>query len=228
MTDTALDVELEPAAVAAWLGRHPDFLAGWPELAARLTLPRPGGTVATLANWQAATLREKHAELERRLAGLVATAEANERLMQRMHALGVALMRASTLENVARTVHANLSAEFGVEHVRLLLFAGLPALPKAPWLEQDIAGAAALPAFAELLASGQPCTGRLAPARLARLFGAAAEDIRSAALLPLDGHGLLALGSPAAERFQPGLGTAFLAMLGATISAAIARAGDLA
>ena len=40
--------------------------------------------------------------------------------------------------------------------------------------------------------------------------------------------GILAIGSANPDRFQPGMGTLFLKMIAATVTAALARARDLA
>ena len=217
----------EAGAVAAYLQQHPSFLSDYPELAAKLTVPREQGTVASLATWQLQQLREKNAELERRLAELTAIAADNERLMERVHALNVALLRANTLEVTTRTVMARLSEDFHTEQVRLLLFGNNADLPRSDWLRQVGGGAADLPELAELLERHEPVSGRLSPDKLARLFGDEAPSIRSAALMPLGDAGILAIGSHDPDRFQPGMGTLFLKMIAATVTAALARAHDL-
>jgi uncharacterized protein YigA (DUF484 family) len=222
------DDATEAGAVAAYLKQHPSFLSDYPELAAQLTVPREQGTVASLASWQLQQLREKNAELERRLAELTAIAADNERLMERVHALTVALLRANTLEVTTRTMMARLSEDFHTEQVRLLLFGNNADLPRSNWLRQVGGGAAELPELAELLQRHEPVSGRLAPDKLACLFGDEAPSIRSAALMPLGDAGILAIGSQDPDRFQPGMGTLFLKMIAATVTAALARAHDLA
>ncbi|MBA2080116.1 DUF484 family protein [Rhodanobacter sp. PCA2] len=222
------DDATEAGAVAAYLKQHPSFLSDYPELAAQLTVPREQGSVASLAAYQLQQLREKNAELEQRLAELGAIAADNERLMERVHALNVALLRANTLEVTTRTVMARLSEDFHTEQVRLLLFGSNADLPRSDWLRQVGGGAAELPELAELLERQEPISGRLAPDKLVRLFGDDAAAIRSAALMPLGDAGILAIGSHNPDRFQPGMGTLFLKMIAATVTAALARARDLA
>lgn len=222
------DDATEAGAVAAYLKQHPSFLSDYPELAAQLTVPREQGSVASLAAYQLQQLREKNAELEQRLAELGAIAADNERLMERVHALNVALLRANTLEVTTRTVMARLSEDFHTEQVRLLLFGSNADLPRSDWLRQVGGGATELPELAELLERQEPISGRLAPDKLARLFGNDAASIRSAALMPLGDAGILAIGSHNPDRFQPGMGTLFLKMIAATVTAALARARDLA
>jgi uncharacterized protein YigA (DUF484 family) len=227
MTATLLDDVTQARVVAAYLKQHPEFLSEYPELAAKLTMPREQGAVSSLAVYQLQSLRDKNAELEHRLAELIAIAAQNEQLMERVHALTVALLRANTMEVTARTVIARLSADFHTEQVRLLLFGDQPRLPRADWLQQVAGGAAALPEFAEFLQHNEPVSGRLSGEKLSRLFGTDAEQIRSVAMMRLGDAGILAIGSADPDRFQPGMGTLFLKMIAATITAALARSRDV-
>lgn len=228
MTAALLDDNDQAHVVAAYLKDHPGFLHDYPDLAMRLTVPRPDGEVASLAVYQLQSLREKNAQLERRLAELIAVATDNEKLMERVHALTVALLRANTLEVTARSIVAKLSADFHSEQVRLLLFGDLPRLPRADWLLQVSGGIEALPEFADFLRADEPISGRLSPERLQRLFGDNAGQIQSAAVMRLGDCGVLAIGSADPDRFQPGMGTLFLKMIAATITAALARSRDVA
>ena len=226
MTATLLDDATQARVVAAYLKRHPEFLSEYPELAAKLTMPREQGPVSSLAVYQLNSLREKNAELERQLAELIAIAAENEQLMERVHTLTVALLRANTLEVTARSVVARLSADFHTEQVRLVLFGEQPQLPRAEWLLQVI-GPEALPEFTEFLQQSEPVAGRISAEKQDRLFGARAAEIRSVAMMRLGDAGILAIGSADPNRFQPGMGTLFLKMISATITAALARARDV-
>ncbi|MBB6187791.1 DUF484 family protein [Rhodanobacter sp. MP7CTX1] len=226
MTATLLDDATQARVVAAYLKHHPEFLSEYPELAAKLTMPREQGPVSSLAIYQLHSLREKNAELERRLAELIEIAAENEQLMERVHALTVALLRANTMEVTARSVVAKLSADFHTEQVRLVLFGNEPLLPRADWLQQ-VAGPEALPEFADFLHQSEPVSGRLAADKLSRLFGPEATLVRSVAMMRLGDSGMLAIGSHDPDRFQPGMGTLFLKMISATITAALARSWDV-
>jgi uncharacterized protein YigA (DUF484 family) len=227
MTATLLDDATQARVVAAYLKRHPEFLSEYPELAVKLTMPREQGTVSSLAVYQLQSLRDKNAELERRLAELIEIAAENEKLMERVHALTVALLRANTMEVTARTVVARLSADFHTEQVRLLLFGAEPKLPRADWLQQIAGGAAALPEFSEFLQKSEPVSGRLSAEKLQRLFGDEAANVHSVAMMRLGDCGILAIGSADPDHFQPGMGTLFLKMIAATITAALARSRDV-
>lgn len=223
MPDTLLAETPNATAVAEYLKRHPQFLADYPDLAAQLTLPRSEGPVASLAMYQLQQLREKNAELERRLAELVAIAADNERSMQRVHELNVAMLRAATPALAAQSVIARLAGDFQIEQACLLLFGHAHGLPPAEWLRVEAGGRAALPEFAGFSGDHEPLVGRLSAERLHRLFGDRAAEVHSAAVMPLGDLGLLALGSADPNHFQPGMGTLFLKMLAATMSAALTR-----
>ena len=225
MTNALLNETIQAGDVAAYLRRHPGFLSDYPELATLLTLPREQGAVASLAAYQLQALREKNAELERKLVEFTTIAAENERLMQRVHELNVAVLRANTPIVAARSVVARLSEDFGTDQTRLVVF-GETMLPPADWLTHEPGGRAAMPEFADFLAHHEPVSGRLSAERLQRLFGAQAPHIKSAALMPLGELGLLALGSRDPDRFQPGMGTVFLKMIAATVTAALARMQD--
>ena len=226
MTDALLDAGPSASDVAAYLREHPQFLNEFPELAGQLTMPRTHGAVTSLAMYQLQGLRDKNAELERRLGELAAIATENEQLMQRVHDLNVTVLRAPTPEAAACSVIEKLDADFHSGPVRLLLFGNALALPPAPWFLREPRGSAAVPEFADLLSQHEPVTGRLSIPRLHRLFGEQAEEIRSAAVMPLDDLGLLAIGSTDPDHFQPGMGTLFLKMIAATVTAALRRSAS--
>lgn len=228
MTATLLDDATQARVVAAYLKNHPEFLSDYPELAARLTVQRADGPVASLALYQLHSLREKNAQLEQRLTELVAIAAENEKLMERVHGLTVALLRANTLEVTARSIVAKLSADFHTEQVRLLLFGDAVRLPPAGWLLQIPGGIAAMPEFADFFRANEPISGRLSADKLQRLFGDDAGQTKSAAMMRLGDAGILAIGSTDPDRFQPGMGTLFLKMIATTITAALARSRDIA
>ena len=225
MTNALLDETMKASDIAAYLREHPDFLSDYPELANVLTMPREQGAVASLAAYQLQTLREKNAELERRFGELTEIAAQNERLMHRVHDLNVAVLRANTPAIAARSVVVKLREDFATDQVRLVLFGNL-TLPPAEWLTHEPGGRADMPEFADFLAHHEPISGRLSAERLYRLFGQQAPDIRSAAVMPLGEYGLLAIGSRDADHFQPGMGTMFLKMISATVTASLARLQD--
>ena len=60
-------------------------------------------------------------------------------------------------------------------------------------------------------------------AELATLFGPRAGEVHSAVLMPVNGLGMLAIGSHDMDRFHPGMGTVFLKLIAEAITASVTR-----
>jgi len=226
MSEMSVKDGLTAMEVASYLRRHPEFLGEFPDIALTLLVPREQGAGTSLASYQLEVLRDKNKELNRRLHELIEIAHENEQLMVRVHMLTVALMRERSLYDSARRVVAGLTEDFHTDLVRLVLFRAPGAdLSAAEWLILAPGGAKDLPAFSEFLKRNEPLCGRLQADKLDALFGAHAAEARSTVLMPIDGIGMLAIGSGDANRFHPGMGTVFLKLIGEAIAAAVARFG---
>jgi len=223
MTEMSLKDGLNAMEVASYLRRHPEFLKDFPDIALALQVPRDQGASTSLASYQLEVLRDKNRDMDRRLRELIEIAAENEQLMVRVHSLTVGLMRERTLADSVRRVAAGLTEDFHTDLVRLVLFRADVDLPAADWLVAQRDGAKSMPAFAEFLQRNEPLCGRLQPEKLDALFGDKAADVRSAVLVPIDGVGMLAIGSHDAARFHPGMGTVFLKLIAEATAAAIAR-----
>ena len=223
MTEMSLKDGLDAMEVASYLRRHPEFLKDFPDIALALQVPRDQGASTSLASYQLEVLRDKNRDMDRRLHELIEIAAENEQLMVRVHSLTVGLMRERTLADSVRRVAAGLTEDFHTDLVRLVLFRADADLPAADWLVAQRDGAKSMPAFAEFLQRNEPLCGRLQPEKLDALFADKAVEVRSAVLVPIDGVGMLAIGSHDATRFHPGMGTVFLKLIAEATAAAIAR-----
>lgn len=209
--------------IATWLRRHPKFLQQFPDLALSLVVPREDGPAASLASYQLEVLRDKSRELTRRLHDLYAVSQENERLAVRTHQLTLALMRQSDAAGTVRAMAAALAEDFNGDLVRLVLFAPVDGLAGEDWLQVVPRDDRMLQPFADCLRDGEPLCGRLHPDKQAVLYGARVDEVQSTALLPVEGTGLVAVGSHDPNRFYPGMGTLFLRMMGEAFAAALAR-----
>jgi uncharacterized protein YigA (DUF484 family) len=223
MADLSVREGLDAMEVASYLRRHPDFLNEFPDLALALVLPREQGQAASLASYQLDVLRDKNRELNRRLHELIEIAHENQLLMVRVHTLTLALMRATTLPETLNAVVAALTEDFNTDLVRIVLFRADGDLPVAEWLLVELDGPGAMPAFAEFLKRGEPLCGRLQQDKLDALFGTRVGDVASAVLLPIEGVGMLAVGSQDPNRFHPGMGTVFLKLIAEAVASAVGR-----
>ncbi|MBS7458810.1 DUF484 family protein [Coralloluteibacterium stylophorae] len=209
--------------VAAWLRRHPDFLAHYPDLAQSLVMPRAEGQATSLASYQLEVLREKNRELNRRLLELFANAQENERLAVRTHQLTLALMRQPDAAATLRAMVASLGEDFAGDAVRVVLFEAVAGLETSDWLRVVARDSNQLQPFADFLAAREPLCGRLNADKLDMLFAGDEDAVQSVALLPLAGLGMLAIGSRDANRFYPGVGTLFLGMMADALVAGLRR-----
>ena len=223
MADLSVKEGLDAMEVASYLRRHPDFLTEFPDLALALVLPREQGQAASLASYQLDVLRDKNRELNRRLHELIEIAHENQLLMVRVHTLTLALMRATSLPETLNAVVAALTEDFNTDLVRIVLFRADGDLPAAEWLLIEPEGARAMPVFSEFLKRAEPLCGRLQQDKLDALFGTRTGEVASAVLLPVDGVGMLAVGSQDANRFHPGMGTVFLKLIAEAVASAVAR-----
>ncbi|NZA27815.1 DUF484 family protein [Luteimonas sp. SJ-92] len=209
--------------IAAWLRRHPKFLQQFPDLALSLVVPREDGPAASLASYQLEVLRDKNRELSRRLQDLYAVSQENERLAVRTHQLTLALMKQANAAATVRAMAASLAEDFNGDLVRIVLFAPVPGLDDAEWLQVVPREDRLLQPFGDCLKSGEPLCGRLHPDKQALLYGPRVDEVQSSALLPIEGVGLVTVGSREPNRFYPGMGTLFLRMMGEAFAVALRR-----
>jgi uncharacterized protein YigA (DUF484 family) len=103
------------------------------------------------------------------------------------------------------------------------MFDAIEGLDDVDWLQVIARSDGRIAPFRDCLADGEPLCGRLHPDKQALLYGPRVEDVQSSALLPLDGVGLVAVGSRDPNRFYPGMGTLFLRMMGEAFAVALRR-----
>ncbi len=204
--------------VAEYLVAHPDFLARHPDALAAQRLQHDSGGVTSLIEHQVKVLREQSERYRIQLEQLIEVARENEQLNHKLHRLTLALMEAASLDDVLNTLQDQLRDQFQADAVEMKLF-------QAEELALEAAkgdGGAAL--FRDFVRTARPSCGQLDADRLAYLFGSAAAECASVALVPLvenQINGVLAIGSHDPERFHSGKGLEFLRQLGEIVSRAL-------
>jgi uncharacterized protein YigA (DUF484 family) len=217
------DTEFE-RQIVKFLRDHPDFFERHPELLADMTLPHTTGSAVSLIERQVSVLREQKEAARKKLQMLIANAQSNEKLNERLNSLTLALLDTETLEQVLDIVQQRLTRDFEADAVVVRLFnTGHPAITGRPelidWSEP------VLGAFEKVIRERRPVCGRLGHGQLDSLFSDDAGHIASAALVPLvesenssTCYGMLAIGSHERDRFRPDMGTHFLAQFGKLLS----------
>jgi len=225
-------VDLGADEVADYLAKHPDFFEQNQNLLDRLRIPhRTGGVGAvSLIERQVSTLRQKNLQLERKLSELIDIARSNDELADKVHVLATALMTAGTRGHVVEVAEEMLRSSFNADHSVLVLFEWsddeFDAITRrGRFLRTVHRGDPAVKPFKTFLKSDAPRCGKIRDAQREFLFGDDADDIGSAALVPLGENaaaGFLAIGSSDADYFHPGMSMDFLARLGDLLGCALA------
>lgn len=217
---------LAAGEVAAYLRRHPDFLARYPDLLDAMQAPGREAVAASgegVVDFQQAMverLRDQLAAMTAARDELVALGRANAQAQQRLHHAVLALIAARSFEHLIETLTADLAFALDVDAVSVCVepsaLAATP--PKRPvGVYQIEAGAV---------------DALLGPGKAVRLIGDTAGEralfpdlaglVRSTALVRLSigaqtPPALIALGSRDPHHFEEGQGTELLVFLGQTV-----------
>jgi len=200
--------------VIEWLASHADLFERHPELLDSLNLPHESGA-SSLIEVQVTRLRRENHQLRAQLETLADIAGENERLMQRLHQLTLEVMTTRSSGEFIERLIDRLASDFDARSVRLHLLERHQSLKDVAAVTLHESGVPDW--FEALLAQGNIEFGRFTRTKLETLFPRQHEEIGSAALVPIAGVGLLAIGSDSPERFHPNMGTLFLELLGTTI-----------
>ncbi len=205
---------LNDADVLEWLASNPDFFERHPDIIESLQLPHETGA-SSLIEVQVTRLRRDNHQLRAQLETLAGIAGENERLMQRLHQLTLEVMTTRSSGEFIERLMARLASDFDARSVRLHLIERHEGLVDIEAVSLHESGAPDW--FDKLIEGGSIEFGRFTRAKLEVLFPAQHDRIGSAALVPITGVGLLAIGSDSPERFHPNMGALFLELLGTTI-----------
>jgi uncharacterized protein YigA (DUF484 family) len=223
------DPIIAPAEVAGYLKRHPDFLVEHPDLLAVLTPPshRRGDNVVDMQHFMVERLKSDLHRLKSQQRALIATSRSNLSSQQRIHASVLALLSATSFEQLIQTVTTDLAVLLDIDVVTLCIestngFARTP-LPGLQLLEPGDVDALLGPTRDALLEDEV--------AGDAAIFGSGAGLVQSEALLRLAvanaPPGLLALGARRAGKFKAGQGTELLCFLAQALGVTISQWLDL-
>jgi len=218
--------EFPESAISDYLKSHPDFFERHPLILVGLKLPhRTGGSAVSLVERQVSMLRQRNAQLERQFKDLVAVAKTNDALVEKIHQLGLKLMRAQDLPARLEGLETGLREDFGAERAVLVLFSDKSpdAAQREGFVRRLSAEDVDVKPFAAFLRAAKPRCGPLRD-RQKYIFERDADTVSSAALVPLGADaslGFLIIGSGDPDHFHPGKRMDFLARLGELLSVAL-------
>lgn len=211
------DHRLNEAEVAAYLRRHPDFLLTYPGLLRVLTPPshRRGDDVHDFQTFLIARLRDDLELSGTEHQSLVDTSRHNLSGQTRVHQAALALLEATSFEQLVHVVTTDLAVLLDLDVVTLCVEVAEVAVPHAVG-----SGVFTLRpgAVDELLGARRDIALFAKTEGDAAIFGGGADLVRSCALLrlsfgPKGPNGVIALGTRRDGKFQPGQGTELLGFL---------------
>jgi uncharacterized protein len=228
-TARGLDTELlAESAVVEYLQRNPEFFERNAPLLTKLRVPHDRGpATVSLVERQVQVLREKNQSLEGKVREFVEVARGNDALSAKIHRLACRLIQARSAPEILETLETALREDFGASDWLLVITRkDAPQLARIENRHLRIAArdSVDLKPFETFFESARPRCGQIRDTQRDYLFGSDTTAIGSAALIPLgpkSSYGLLAIGSPDADRFQPTMSTDYLAEIGDLVGAAV-------
>jgi len=209
-----MSTRLNEREIVEYLRKNPEFFNQHPELLADLKVPHQTGGAVSLIERQISVLRDDNRQLRQRIRELMEIARDNDVLMGKLHELSLVLIRSGSLDSFFRDLADYLKRDFSADFVAAKVFSTRDNETRAEFISPKADGIAL---FDSILARKKPVCGRFSQSQLAFLFGREAEQVGSAAVVPLvykDSIGMFAVASHDRERFRAGMSTVFLAYLG--------------
>lgn len=211
-------LHLNDDGVADYLLQHPDFFQNHLDLLEKMHIPHPSGSAISLIAKQLELFRGKHQEQEKQLEALIDIARENDAAFNRMHELTLAMLEASSLEEAVANLSEVLAECFLTDFVAVKIVCQDRESPIGNlFVAPDDEG---LKHFSAELANNQPKCGRPTLAQAKFLFGEAASEVRSCAIIPMvftRMEGVLVIGSRDEGRFHYSMGSLFLTQMGEII-----------
>ncbi|MGI9290435.1 MAG: DUF484 family protein [Gammaproteobacteria bacterium] len=225
---TQVDVDMDEDQVADYLQSHPDFFERHQNLLTTIRIPHRTGGAVSLVERQVSSLRKKNLQLERKLRDLLEVAESNDQLAGKVHKLATRLLAAGTRAQAVGVAEELLRSSFNAENAVLVLFESNMVGEfdtESRFLRLVEKNDPAMSPFRTFIEGATARCGLIRDAQRDFLFGPDAEEVGSAALVPLGENvstGFLAIGSRDAEYFHPGKSMDFLSRLGDLLGCALA------
>ncbi len=206
---------LTSTQVEQYLREHPEFFNEHLHLLEHMRIPHPSGNAISLISKQLELFRIRHQELENQLIELIEIARENDTSYVRMHKLTLALLDSMTIEEAVVNLEMVLSEYFFTDFVAVRIIKHSPpdAMMSNLYIEPN---SDELKPFSKELSSNQPTCGKPTLAQAKFLFGDAALEVQSYAIIPMmftQLEGFLAIGSREDGRFHFSMGSLFLTQM---------------
>jgi len=222
---------LDAIEVTNYLRRHPEFLIEHPEALDALTPPKldRGERVVDMQHFMLQHQRSEMTRLKTQQRALIATSRANLAIQARVHSAVLALLAASSFEQLIQIVTTDLAVLLDADVVTIAVERAGPSRPKLPHHGVQVLRAGTVDA---VLGADRDVVLQADTHGDPTLFGDGAGLVRSAALLRLSVSvaapaGLLCIGTRRPGKFHAGQGTELLGFLARALGITIAAWLDL-
>lgn len=225
-TPESTSTEIDDAAVAAWLRRHPTFFHGHADLLLELSIPHESGKAISLLERQVAVFRERQSSLQDQIHEFIGNARNNDNLFEKTRLVILDILRSKKLSELVKLVSERLRADFDASASALVFVTD--ATESITGITR-LTGASVKAALGDLFAKQRTYCGALNQMQQQLLFPEQAAPIVSAAIVPLHlpedsavraryGLPLLLIGSTREQHFNSSLDTLFLDFIGEVLA----------
>lgn len=219
--------DLDAAAVAAWLFRHPQFFQDQPELLMAMRIPHASGKAVSLLERQVALLRERHQQMEAQFEEIIGNARENDVLFEITRMVILDLLRCRDLDTLNKAIEERLKDDFEASAARLVFVSDKDIADESRL--HHLPQTAVRTALGELFQKQRTWCGPLNRVQQQLLFKGVDATIVSAAIVPLHlpedsrvlqrfGQPLLLVGSCNEQHFNSSLDTLFLDFIGEVLT----------
>lgn len=216
---SATETGISEDQVVAFLKSHPDFFIKHDYLLRDLKVPHQSGAAISLGERQVQVFREHRDDLKGQLNELIEIAQENDRHFEKSKRLLLNLLEIKTLDEVEFVVNEAFKHDDNIDFTSVLVFGERTDYPASDMtvLEYDLATAQ----LGSLMESTKAVCGQFTATQLACLFPDHADEVKSAAVIPLrngETLGMFCIGSNNERHFDSSMGSLFLSYISDFIS----------
>lgn len=221
MTEQAVSstAELTEEQVIEYLREHPEFFIKHEYLLRELKVLHRNGSAISLGERQVQVFREHRDELKSQLDDLISIARDNDAHFEKSRQLLLNLLEIKNLDEIELVVNESFKDDEKIDFSSVVIFGEQTDFPVSD--VKLISQAQAKENLGNLVDSSSAICGRFTDKQLACLFPNNAEEVGSAAVIPLrngETIGMFCLGSKDSDHFDSGMGSLFLSYISDFIS----------
>lgn len=224
LAENTNDKEITADDVARYLKSNSGFFLKRDDLLMDLELAHPSGQAVSLLERQVSLLRERNMDIRSRLNNLLDNARTNDQLFDKSKQLILALIEVQGLDSIVNTFNRSMLTDFTLDFSSLTLF-GNPEQHRTV-TSRMVPVDEAYQKIPGLLKTNNATCGVLRPEELQFVFADQAEQVGSAAVIPLSfGNplGVIAIGSKDSGHFRSGMDTLFLSYIADVLNRILPR-----